>query len=157
MRLCVSESQASFSHYLLGGSENCLPALRKNLLSLNPAARIVGSHHGYFTPEQEDNIVDEIKRLSPDFIWVGLGTPKQQQWICRYKSRIDRGVIFAVGFAFDVNAGTKPDAPLWMQRHGLTWIFRIWSEPQRLLLRYLRYNSLFLFYLLKDSLRSARA
>ena len=71
----------------------------------------------------------------------------------RYKPRLRRGVILTVGFAFDVNAGMKPDAPLWMQRLGLTWVYRLGSEPRRLASRYLRYNSLFLFYLLRDGLR----
>ena len=93
----------------------------------------------------------EINSLSPDFIWIGLGTPKQQAWIHRHKASIKRGVILAVGFAFDVNAGTKADAPAWMQRRGLTWMFRILSEPRRLLGRYLRYNTLFLFYLAKEA------
>ena len=96
--------------------------------------------------------VEEINRLSPDFIWLGLGTPKQQAWIYQYKSRIQRGVLLAIGFAFDVNAGLKPDAPLWMQRVGLTWFYRLCSEPRRLGPRYLRYNSLFLYYLLRDGL-----
>ncbi len=109
-------------------------------------------HDGYFSAAEEESILDEIKRLDPDFIWVGLGTPKQQDWIYRYKSRLQRGVIFAVGFAFDVNAGTKKDAPAWMQRLGLTWLFRIVSEPRRLLGRYLKYNTLFLFYLARDTI-----
>ncbi|MGI9172835.1 MAG: WecB/TagA/CpsF family glycosyltransferase, partial [Chthoniobacterales bacterium] len=84
---------------------------------------------------------------------VGLGTPKQQEWIHRHKVKIPRGLLLAVGFAFDVNAGMKKDAPAWMQRVGLTWVFRAWSEPRRLLTRYLRYNSLFLYYLAHDALR----
>ena len=91
---------------------------------------------------------DEINRLSPDFIWVGFGTPKQQAWVKRHKHLLRRGVILTVGFAFDVNAGMKPDAPGWMQRLGLTWVFRLASEPRRLAPRYLRYNFLFLWYLL---------
>ncbi len=98
----------------------------------------------------------EINRLAPDFIWIGLGTPKQQAWIHRHKGSIARGVLFAVGFAFDVNAGMKRDAPAVLQRLGLTWVFRICSEPRRLLGRYLRYNSLFLFYLAKDALFSRK-
>ena len=97
--------------------------------------------------------MDEINHLSPDFIWVGLGTPKQQDWIHRNKQHIKRGVVLAVGFAFDVNAGTKPDAPAWMQRLGLTWVYRMASEPRRLVSRYIRYNTLFLWYLLWDGVR----
>jgi len=142
-----------YTHYFLGGSAECVSALTRNMLAINSAVKIVGSHHGYFRPEEEPAIVDEINRLSPDFIWIGLGTPKQQHWIERNRARIQRGMLFAVGFAFDVNAGTKPDAPMWMQRLGLTWLFRMASEPRRLAPRFIRFNSLFLFYLLWDSLR----
>ena len=152
MRRCILASPAPCTHYFLGGSEDCLNQLKARLLEQEPDLRIAGSHNGYFRADEEQRMVNEINRLSPDFIWIGLGTPKQQEWIDRHKSEIRRGVLFAVGFAFDVNAGTKPDAPLWMQRWGLTWLFRIASEPRRLLTRYLRYNTLFLFYLAKDSL-----
>lgn len=152
MRHFVLNSPAPYKHYLLGGSAECLDRLKQRLLTQQSSLQIVGLHHGYFQPEEEATILDEINRLSPDFIWVGLGTPKQQIWIHNHKSRINRGVIFGVGFAFDVNAGTKKDAPLWMQRSGLTWLFRLLSEPRRLGPRYLKYNLLFLFYLVKDFL-----
>jgi N-acetylglucosaminyldiphosphoundecaprenol N-acetyl-beta-D-mannosaminyltransferase len=97
--------------------------------------------------------VEEINRLSPDVIWVGLGTPKQQQWIHDNKSHLTRGVVLTVGFAFDVNAGTKLDAPMWMQRLGLTWLFRISQEPRRLLGRYLKYNTWFVWFCLIDLAR----
>lgn len=153
MRHCVLASPAPFTHYFLGGSAECLARLESVFLARNPALLVTGRRHGYFRPSQEDEIVDEINRLGPSFVWVGLGTPKQQEWIHRNKARIRRGVIFAVGFAFDVNAGTKPDAPRWMQRLGLTWVFRLASEPRRLTTRYARYNSLFLYYLCRDAMR----
>ncbi len=153
MRHCILASPAPFTHYLLGGSTDCLRRLKDFFVRQNPTVRVAGCHDGYFNADQEQEVLDEINRLSPDFIWVGLGTPKQQAWVHRYKSRIGRGIILAVGFAFDVNAGTKPDAPLWMQRWGLTWLFRFMSEPRRLGPRYFRYNLLFLFYLLWDGVR----
>jgi N-acetylglucosaminyldiphosphoundecaprenol N-acetyl-beta-D-mannosaminyltransferase len=149
MRYCIEHSPAPFTHYLLGGSAECVQRLTTRF---GADAQIVGRRDGYFRAEDEPAIAAEINRLSPDFIWVGLGTPKQQEWIHRQKSAISRGVIFAVGFAFDVNAGMKKDAPAVMQRLGLTWLFRALSEPRRLLTRYLRYNSLFLYYLAKDAL-----
>ncbi len=157
MRHCAVQSPAPFTHYLLGGSPDCLQALRGKLMAEQPALKIIGSRHGYFALDEEEEIIHEINMLSPDFIWIGLGTPKQQAWIYRHKNEIKRGVILAVGFAFDVNAGTKKDAPAWMQRRGLTWVFRILSEPRRLATRYLRYNTLFLFYLLKDALTHRRS
>jgi len=153
MRHCVTNSPATITHYFLGGSADCLKKLEDVFRSLNPGLHLVGSRNGYFKPADEPEILAEINRLSPDFIWVGLGTPKQQDWIHRNKSAIKRGVIFAVGFAFDVNAGTKPDAPAWMQSCGLTWLYRLCSEPRRLLPRYLKYNSLFLGYLFWDGIR----
>jgi N-acetylglucosaminyldiphosphoundecaprenol N-acetyl-beta-D-mannosaminyltransferase len=144
-RECVLSAPRPLTHFFLGGSEECLEKLRGNLLDLNPDLDIVGCQHGYFGQEEETGIVDEINRLSPDFVWVGLGTPLQQQWISRNAATIDRGVICAVGFAFDVNAGTKADAPLWMQHAGLGWAFRLCSEPSRLWRRYLHWNSRFLW------------
>jgi N-acetylglucosaminyldiphosphoundecaprenol N-acetyl-beta-D-mannosaminyltransferase len=159
MRRFLADVPGHFTHYLLGGSEECGHRLREVFQKLNPAIRFVGSFHGKChtdgvldgTAEQE--ITSELARLSPDFIWIGFGTPKQQAWVKRHKALVKRGVILTVGFAFDVNAGMKPDAPAWMQRLGLTWIFRLWSEPRRLGPRYLRYNLLFLWYLLSDGLR----
>jgi N-acetylglucosaminyldiphosphoundecaprenol N-acetyl-beta-D-mannosaminyltransferase len=156
MRRCMEASPPPWKHFLLGGSSECLAALQARLAAHTPAPLVVGARDGYFSPNDEAQIVAEINRLSPDLIWVGLGTPKQQEWIHRHKNAINRGALFAVGFAFDVNAGLKPDAPLWMQRIGLTWLFRATSEPGRLLGRYLRYNSLFLYYLLKDELLARR-
>ena len=150
------------THYLLGGSPECGARLRARFQQSNPLVRFIGSFHGGCGPDgqlegdADGTVVEEINRLSPDFIWVGLGTPKQQAWVKRHKSAIRRGVILSVGFAFDANAGLKPDAPPWMQRCGLTWIFRLWTEPRRLGLRYLKSTSLFLFYLLRDGI-SGRA
>lgn len=153
MRHCLLHSPASITHYFLGGSKACLERLVDAFRRENPGLNLVGSHDGYFRGDEEPAILEEINRLSPDYVWVGLGTPKQQDWIHRHKGRLKRGLVFAVGFAFDVNAGTKPDAPPWMQRLGLTWVFRAASEPRRLVGRYLRFNSLFLSYLLWDGLR----
>ena len=153
MPRCVLASPAPFKHYFLGGSTECLARLKEFFLRKNPNLLIVGARHGYFAPEEEPEIVEEIVRLSPDFIWIGLGTPKQHFWIARNRDKIPRGILLPVGFAFDVNAGTKSDAPKWMQRLGLTWVFRVISEPARLGPRYLKYNLLFLFYLFWDGVR----
>ncbi len=162
MREFLTSAPKDATHYLLGGSEECGAKLRRMFEQLNPGIKFVGSFHGKCQPDgildgaAEQEVIAEIERLSPDFIWVGFGTPKQQAWVKRHKQLIRRGVILTVGFAFDVNAGMKPDAPAWMQRLGLTWVFRLASEPRRLAGRYLRYNFLFLWYLLRDILGKRR-
>jgi N-acetylglucosaminyldiphosphoundecaprenol N-acetyl-beta-D-mannosaminyltransferase len=159
MRRFLSSVPGPFRHYLLGGSADCGDRLRQQFTRVNPELQIVGSFHGKchldgrLEGSAEEQVISDINQLSPDFIWVGFGTPKQQAWVNQHKHLIRRGVILTVGFAFDVNAGLKPDAPMWMQNLGLTWIFRLASEPRRLGPRYLRYNLLFLFYLLLDGLR----
>jgi len=159
MRKFLEAVPGNYTHYLLGGSEECGRRLKERFLAVNPGVQFVGEHHGRCSaggeldPAEEVQVLEAINRLSPDFIWVGFGTPKQQAWVARYKSRVQRGVILTVGFGFDVNAGMKPDQPLWMQRVGLGWLFRLCSEPGRLLGRYVKYNTLFLWYLLWDGLK----
>ena len=159
MRRFLRTAPAGSTHYLVGGSPECGARLREVFLKLNPGLKFVGAFHGrcdengLLAGEAEQRVVDEINRLSPDYIWVGFGTPKQQAWAWRHKPLIARGVVLTVGFAFDANAGLKPDAPAWMQRCGLTWLYRMASEPGRLIPRYVKWNGLFLFYLLRDGLR----
>jgi len=144
MRRFLARVPGEFTHYLLGGSEACGEKLREVFLRQNPGLKFVGAFHGKCHPDgslegaAEQEVLSEINRLSPDFIWVGLGTPKQQAWVKRHKNLVRRGVILTVGFSFDVNAGLKPDAPAGMQRLGLTWVYRLFSEPRRLDARYLR-------------------
>ena len=157
MRRCLLELRPPATHYFLGGSPECLEKLKSFFLQRDPALQIVGTQHGYFPRDEEEKVVAEINRLSPDFIWIGLGTPKQQAFIHRHKAAFPRGLLLAVGFAFDVNAGTKKDAPAWMQRAGLTWLYRTLTEPARLGPRYLKYNFLFLLYLLLESLSPRKA
>jgi N-acetylglucosaminyldiphosphoundecaprenol N-acetyl-beta-D-mannosaminyltransferase len=147
------------THYLLGGSEECGLRFRERMLSLNPSLEFVGGYHGVCSAEgvlaNDHEVLTEIRAKRPDFIWVGLGTPKQYGWIARAKTQIDHGIILAVGFAFDVNAGMKTDAPQWMQKMGLTWLHRMISEPRRLAGRYLKYNFLFILYLVIGLFRRA--
>jgi N-acetylglucosaminyldiphosphoundecaprenol N-acetyl-beta-D-mannosaminyltransferase len=138
------------THYLVGGSEECGRKFRKQMLALNPSLNFVGGYHGRCSGDGElddqKKVTADLLEKRPDFIWVGLGTPKQYAWIHRIKPKLNHGVLLAVGFAFDVNAGMKPDAPAWMQRLGLTWIHRVASEPGRLAGRYLKWNTLFICY-----------
>ncbi len=138
------------THYLVGGSEECGRKFRSQMLAMNPSLNFVGGYHGRCSGDGElddqKKVTADILEKRPDFIWVGLGTPKQYAWIHRIKPQLDHGVLLAVGFAFDVNAGMKPDAPAWMQRLGLTWLHRMASEPGRLAGRYLKWNTLFIRY-----------
>ena len=146
MHRCLHNCPAQIKHYFLGASEDCLSDLIKETTRLNPQLNICGSHHGYFTPEEWPRVIEQINASAPDVIWVGLGTPKQQEFTSWAKDNLRQGWLLNVGFAFDVNAGRKSDAPKWMQSVGLTWLYRLASEPRRLGPRYAKFNSLFLLY-----------
>jgi exopolysaccharide biosynthesis WecB/TagA/CpsF family protein len=155
-RTFLENCPSNFTHYFLGGSVACGDALLARIRQTNPGLQVAGRYHGWcdgsgHLGENDGAVLRELREKKPDFIWVGLGTPKQYAWISRVAPLLDSGIILSVGFAFDVNAGTKPDAPLWMQKRGLTWLHRLLTEPRRLAPRYLKYNSLFLWYILLEN------
>ncbi len=104
-----------------------------------PALRVVFAESPPFralTPEEDAGAVERIDRSGARILFVGLGCPRQEQWVSAHLGRV-RAVMLAVGAAFDFLAGSKPQAPRWMQRAGLEWLFRLASEPRRLWRRYL--------------------
>jgi N-acetylglucosaminyldiphosphoundecaprenol N-acetyl-beta-D-mannosaminyltransferase len=156
MRDALKHLPRPWKHFFFGGSESCLKELQASVLKIQPDLDLVGAYSPPFrawTEEDEQEFARIIKEKNPDFIWVALGGERQERWIARNLHRHERGVFFAVGDAFELLAGRRPFAPAWVQRVGLTWLYRLWQEPRRLWGRYLRFNSLFLYYLLVDGLR----
>jgi N-acetylglucosaminyldiphosphoundecaprenol N-acetyl-beta-D-mannosaminyltransferase len=89
-------------------------------------------------------------------VWVGIGVPKQEKWMAQMRDRLDAPVLVGVGAAFDFHAGLIPQAPAWLQRHGMEWAFRLAHEPRRLWRRYLRYNPRFVSGFLRQLARDRR-
>jgi len=132
-------------HYLLGGTPEVLSALEHAVRHRYPDALIVGSESPPFATPSESELAERDERIrgsGADIVWVGLGTPKQDYEVARLAANLPITAI-AVGAAFDFLSGTKPQAPLWMQRSGTEWLFRFASEPRRLAKRYLWGNSVF--------------
>lgn len=134
-------------HYLLGSTPQVLDALRRRLLDRYPAARIVGSESPPFRELTDAEVASRTERIrasGAQIVWVGLGTPKQDRESAQLAARLPV-VAAAVGAAFDFVAGTKRQAPVWMQDRGVEWVFRLLSEPRRLWRRYLFGNARFLW------------
>lgn len=129
------------SFYFLGGSEEVSARAVERVLTIYPALSIAGRRNGYFRPEEEAAVVEEINGAAPDVLWIGLGVPNQQRFVLRNVHRLSAvGVAKTCGGLFDFLAGRNKRAPRWMQRAGLEWAFRAWQEPSRLGARYLATN-----------------
>ena len=129
-----------------GGSEATLAQLVSKVETQYPGIRIVFTMSPPFRPlsdAEDQSIVKEISDSGARFLFVGLGCPKQEDWIIDHQGRIP-AVMLGVGAAFDFLAGSKPQAPRWMMRNGLEWVYRLASEPRRLAGRYLKHNPRFL-------------
>ena len=134
-----------YRHYFYGGGPGVAQRVAE-VLRRRYDVRTVGTYSPPFRPltEEEKLEVDRrIRAAAPDVLWVGLSTPKQERWMAAHRGRVE-AVMLGVGAAFDFLAGVKRQAPRWMRRAGLEWLFRLGSEPRRLARRYLKHNPRFL-------------
>ncbi|MGH2555859.1 MAG: WecB/TagA/CpsF family glycosyltransferase [Actinomycetota bacterium] len=139
-------------HTFVGGTENTLDLLIQALRRRYPRVRVQGAYAPPFRDVNEESVQEDLSRLNvtADLLWVGLGTPKQQVWADIARNYSPAKAILTVGAAYDFIAGVKPQAPRWMQRHGLEWAFRLATEPRRLWRRALVDNAVFAWAVLMD-------
>lgn len=142
-------------HFFLGGRSETLDALVEKVARRYPSAIVAGAYSPPFralTAQEQEGTIAQIRMANPDFLWVGLGAPKQEQWIYDNRQATGVPVQIGVGAAFDFHAGTINRAPGWMQDLGLEWAYRLRRDP-RLWRRYASTNPRFLTLLMKDILR----
>jgi N-acetylglucosaminyldiphosphoundecaprenol N-acetyl-beta-D-mannosaminyltransferase len=133
-------------HFLYGAGPNVADLLAERLRSRYPGVEIVGTWTPPFRPlarGELEQVADRINSAAPDFVWIGLSTPKQERWMAEARPLLDAPVLAGVGAAFDIHAGLLSQAPPVLQRAGLEWAYRLWREPRRLWRRYLRNNPVF--------------
>lgn len=137
---CRLAAQLDRGVFLLGGGPGVAQAASRRLQTMYPGLRIAGTYSppvGPLGPRENQRIVDVIRDSGADFLFVALGAPRQDLWIREHQSQLQMPVAMGVGCVLDLLAGTVSRAPLWMQRTGLEWAFRLSHEPQRLWHRYL--------------------
>jgi beta-1,4-glucosyltransferase len=132
----LSDAVPGRSVYLLGAEPQWIGSSSQKIAEQFPNCRIVGSHHGYFGPDEVDHIIARINRASSDILLVGLGNPLQEQFIAKYAPRIQARVLIGVGAFLDFSAGKVARAPEMLRRWRLEWLFRLAQEPGRLGRRY---------------------
>lgn len=133
-------AERRYKHFFYGGKDGVAEKL-KNLLQVRyPGINIVGTFFPPFRPlteEEKLDVVNKINRLDPDIVWCGLGCPKQEKWMAEFRPLLNAPVLIGVGAGFDFLSGEKSLAPYWITRSGFEWLYRIFSDPKRLLVRYL--------------------
>jgi N-acetylglucosaminyldiphosphoundecaprenol N-acetyl-beta-D-mannosaminyltransferase len=147
----------NYRHFLYGGDEGVADELARKLRQRYPGILIVGTYCPPFRPLEDrevETIAGLINDAAPDVVWVGIGCPKQERWMHRFRPLLRAPVLIGVGAGFDFLAGRKPLAPKWIQRSGFEWLYRTLSEPKRLWPRYARVVPRFISLAARDWLRS---
>lgn len=141
-------SKKKYRHYFYGSSEKTIELLRCKLQENYPGIQIVGMYSPPFrtlTREEDRAVIKMINDTKPDFVWIGLGAPKQERWMAEHQGKID-GLMLGVGAGFDYYAGNIQRAPERMQNHNLEWLYRLIQDPKRLFNRYWHTNTKFIWY-----------
>jgi N-acetylglucosaminyldiphosphoundecaprenol N-acetyl-beta-D-mannosaminyltransferase len=144
-----------YSHFFYGGKEGVPEILQNRLIKKFPGVKICGTLSPPFrhmNEREEGELSKLVEQLSPDIIWVGLSTPKQEIWMAEHIKRLNAKVMIGVGAAFDFHAGLLQQAPNWVQKIGMEWFFRMCMEPRRLSRRYLKNIPRFIYKVIKQFL-----
>ncbi len=146
LELFAISKEKGYRHYFYGATEGTLQSMKEVLERDYPGIQIAGMYAPPFralTPQEDAQIVAKINESRPDFIWIGLGAPKQEEWMYQHMGQL-QGVLIGVGAGFDYLAGYIKRAPRWMQRMSLEWLYRLLQDPKRLWRRYFTSNVKFI-------------
>ena len=146
LAVCAKEG---FKPYFLGATRETLQRSAAQLHQQYPDLRFAGLRDGYFSPEQEAEVVSDIRNSAADCLFIGMPTPRKECFLAAHRDDLKVPFIMGVGGSFDVLAGQIARAPVRMQALGLEWLYRVYQEPGRMWWRYARTNTLFAAILLR--------
>lgn len=146
-------NRKGYSIFFLGATQEIVQKVIEKYKEKYPHLHIAGFRDGYFSQDEEPKIVNEIRNSQADILFVGLPTPMKEKWIHGNLQRLNVPVCHGVGGSFDVVVGHVKRAPLWMQKYGLEWLYRLCQEPKRMFKRYLVTNTIFTFFTIKELVR----
>ena len=155
-RLLLLANEKGYSVYFFGAKEEVLNDMLTIFKKDYPNLRVVGHRNGYFSAEEEEAIQEDIREKNPDFVFVGITSPKKEYLIQKFMDNGVNSVFMGVGGSFDVLSGHIKRAPLWMQNAHLEWLFRVANEPRRLFKRYFVGNATFIKRVLDEKRKSKK-
>lgn len=156
LEVCRISEERGYSHFLYGGNDGVVEKLAGSLRVRYPKLNIVGMRTPPFrslNATEELALREHVRKTRPDFMWVGLSTPKQERFMAGHIGTLDCTLMLGVGAAFDIHTGSTKDAPHWVKRAGLQWLHRFLQEPRRLWKRYLLNNPRFIWNIFMQVLR----
>ena len=159
LQVCERAAQEGWRSFFYGGKPGVAHRLAESLQGRYPGLEVGGTYSPPFrelTREEDEEVVRRINESGSHLVWVGLSTPKQERWMAAHLGRVAANVMLGVGAAFDINSGIVAQAPRFVQRAGLEWLFRLVQEPRRLWRRYLRNNPAFVAKILRRPPRLVR-
>jgi N-acetylglucosaminyldiphosphoundecaprenol N-acetyl-beta-D-mannosaminyltransferase len=151
--LVILAAEKQYKIFFFGGKEEVVSEVVRKYTSIFGEEIIAGYRHGYFNKEQEGDIADQIAESNADILFVAISSPTKEIFLNTYKEQLKVPFIMGVGGSFDVVAGKVKRAPVWMQNSGLEWFYRFLQEPGRMWKRYLKTNSLFIYYIFKERIQ----
>jgi len=151
--LLTEAAQKAYSVYFLGARREVLSRMLEEITHQFPGLQIAGARDGYFGPEDELAVVEEIRDSGADLLFVGISSPKKEFFLNRWGKATNVHIVHGVGGSFDVLSGQTNRAPLWWQRRGLEWLYRALQEPVRLGPRYLKTNMSFITLVAREAVR----
>jgi N-acetylglucosaminyldiphosphoundecaprenol N-acetyl-beta-D-mannosaminyltransferase len=151
--LMKRSSELGWRVFLLGAKEEVVSAVKAIYERKYPGLRLAGYRNGYWTAEEETDVVEQIRASRPDILFVAISSPKKEQFLARYQAEMKVPFAMGVGGTFDVACGQVKRAPMWMQKSGLEWFYRFLQEPRRMFKRYFVDDIAFLWLLIRESAR----
>lgn len=156
VNLLRKAEEKGYKIYLFGAKEEVVKKVYNILRKQYPRLKIAGYRNGYFSEADEKEIVEEIAKSGADMLFVAFSSPKKEYWINKYLEQLHVPFVMGVGGSFDVLGGVTKRAPLWMQRHGLEWFYRLIQEPRRMWKRYVIGNAKFIYLTYKTKWKEKR-
>ena len=141
LKACEYGQALNWRHFFYGSTPETLEKLVNNLKAQFPDLQIAGAYAPPFRPlndAEEQDVKERIESSKTDFLWVGLGGPKQEFWILEHRNKISVPIMLGVGAAFDFHAGVRPWAPAWIRKIGMEWLWRMFSGGRRTFVRNIR-------------------
>lgn len=153
LNLVELASRKGYKIYLFGAKQEVVEKVKNVFQRKYPDLQIAGFRNGFFTEEDEPEIVRDMANSGADMAFVGFSSPKKEYWVNKYIDQLNIPFVMGVGGSFDVVAGVTNRAPLWMQKHGLEWFYRFIQEPRRMWRRYIIGNAQFIALTYKTRFR----